>query len=153
MRTILSALALCAVAAHATAQAPINRLPQVGPGTRIRVLSKRDEYIGKLTRVDSAGLVLAQPDQGEVTLTPGDVSSIWISGGKRRHTVKGALIGAALGAAVAVAIGGDLCEDFCGDAGVPTYIAVGGLDGGFWGALIGWFVRSERWSPARLPGR
>jgi hypothetical protein len=146
MRNIIAALVLCAVASPVAAQfGPVrtqSQLPELGIGTRVRILTdNHGEYIGKLMHIDSANIVLNYAQQGDVSLNQAVVRSVWVSGGRHRNAIKGALIGAGFGSVYAAPA---LSED-------AQLYAVGVFAFGLLGAQIGRFVWSERWIIARPP--
>jgi hypothetical protein len=107
-----------------------------------------------------------------VWLAARDVARLDVARGRRGYAKRGALVGAGLGTLVGtVAALADLGETSCGtvtlDDGtkiggffcstmrgqdVPVYGLAAGLLAAPVGALVGAFVRSERWVPVLLPG-
>ncbi len=158
----LLALFLMAAAHEAAAQAwpepPPLRLPA---GIRARVFTRvlSDRTIeGRLVSADTSAVTLvpkwADPfERREMTVPTSDVMKLEVSFDKKRHWWQGALIGAAAGALVGLAFEVDpvLCKVddnvFCSrgeaiGAGAGSIAIVGGA--------IGFFVKTDRWTPVAL---
>jgi hypothetical protein len=109
-------------------------------------------YEGAVTRL-SADSVMIRTDRGMVVFARSDVRAVQVRSGTRGNAGVGAGIGVAAGFAVGVgaALGTDCSEAFprelceASQVGQPL---VGAALGGAVGALLGGFVRSDRWVPA-----
>jgi len=158
----LLALVLLAAAHDAAAQAspepPPLRLPA---GIRARVFTRAlpDRTVeGRIVSADASAVTLvprlADPfERGELTVRTSDVAKLEVTFGKKRHGWQGALIGAAAGALVGLAFDVDpvLCKVdnnyFCSRGA-----AIAGGAGAFAivGGAIGFFVKTDRWTPVAL---
>ncbi len=157
--TTVLALLLLAPAGFAEEAATLP-LPE---GVRVRVAStaRGEGADGVLVRADESRITLALPASdhhsrpGEITLQIEPATRVQLYQGKRRHV----LLGTAIGAVAFGLLGASFTVDpvTCRDPGSTTFCshgeAVGGgaLVGAGIGALVGYFVRTDRWSePVRL---
>ncbi len=157
--TTVLALLLLAPAGFAQEPAPV-RLPE---GVRVRVLSavRGEGADGVFIRADESRITLALPAgdryswPGEITLQVEPTTRVQLYQGKRRHV----LLGTAIGAVALGVLGASFTVDpgTCHDPNSTTFCsrgeAVGGgaLVGAGIGAVVGYFLKTDRWSaPVRL---
>ncbi len=155
--TILGAPASGALA-QPTAEPPPLKLP-MGARVRLQTLALPGSWTkGALVSADSTSVVLVPENApllgaNEVRLPSASVSRFELATGKKRLWLRGLLIGAAVG--VVFGLTDDVDEVLCEfnenvlctrtDA-LITY----GLGGAATGALIGVFVKKDRWTPVVL---
>jgi hypothetical protein len=154
---LLAASAPAGIAQTPSAPPPL-RLP-AGLPVRVWTLSLPNQRIeGTLLSADATGVTLVPKGThplvtGEMRLPAGDVTRLDVALGKKSHWWQGALIGAAVGLAIAFTDDVDpvLCQVnenvLCSrtDA-VLAY----GLSMTAAGAVVGAFVKTDRWTPVAL---
>lgn len=156
------AVVLMAVAHEAAAQAwpepPTLRLPE---GIRARVFTRAlpgRAIEGSIVSADTSAVTLvpkwADPfERGEMTVPTSDVMRLEVSFEKKRHWWQGALIGAAAGALLGLTFEVDpvRCE-VSSDVPCSRGEAIAAGAGGFAivGGAIGFFAKTDRWTPVAL---
>ena len=135
----------------------------VAPRDRVRVTLKQDHsaVVGTIETIEGNALVIQPKTPGVRTVALRDIAKLEISRGERTGALKGAAAGfVILGLAGAFAQG-TVCE---ADFGVPSgtgsrepcpgkaaLVGVGtGAVGALLGAVIGSFIRTDRWDEAPL---
>lgn len=140
----------------------------VEAGTRIRVRTADQaalagstapasaRLVGHLegTSVDSLWIRVGSPDGPLVSLDRADVRELQIGGGRKRNPGTGALLGAGAGLGLGVLAAATLDDCWLGTSrfwfdlceGDEDVLILGSIvAGAAWGALIGWFIKTERW--------
>ena len=131
--------------------------PPVKAGDRVRVMAPSvsgSPFVGTFAAVEADSLVVH--DSVDIwRLSLASVEQVDLSRGRKSHTLLGAGIGFLVGGGVAVALlytGGStsLCDQSANqDAMNPGecigLTALGGVAGAGLGAIIGGFIRTERW--------
>jgi hypothetical protein len=160
-RTIGRPAAAFALAAVLAAPGAAQDEAALGPGVRVRVsvATSPDRLQGTVQAVDEAVLSVIGDDHQLVKVPRGSITRLETGWGRRGNAGKGFKIGALIGASGALLIcaaGGGTTyqdrpfgdEDFddCDGAGewVGITLLAGGVYGGI-GALIGHFIKSDRW--------
>ena len=143
MRHAMLLLALAALARGVAAQDTL----KVEPGERVRLTlsSSGSAVVGVLVAQDRDSLrVRPRPDAPPVAFPRAGVAGVDASLGRHGHAGTGALVGLVAGGAAGAALGSSCGGDFlCPGAGGGALL-LGGT-GLLFGALVGVFVRSERW--------
>ncbi len=130
--------------------------PQVGRGARVRVMTRNNPgkpVIGTVFAVTSDSLDLTMERGAFLSFRRADISSVELSIGEKRKTKKGAAIGAAIGAGIGLlALNGDEFDyDYYGNPWSDTDVFSSFTFGGaFWGAVLGYRARTDRWMAASL---
>jgi len=124
-----------------------------GERVRLTLSSGRTAVVGLLVTQDRDSLrVRARPDAPPVAFPRAGVTGVEASLGRHGHAGTGALVGLLAGGLVGAGAGSSCSGDFlCPGAGGGALL-LGGT-GLLFGALVGVFVRSERWEsvyPERL---
>jgi hypothetical protein len=153
MRTLRTcALGAALLAAPAASAQPADETPVVvGSTVRLEAGSLGRSIRGMVVDIDERSLVVAH--QGRpVRVRRDDIARLDVSTGRRGQARKGALVGAAVGAGLFAGVPREeYCSDYYDDGercpGRAEMIGTGALGGALWGALIGHFVKTERWSP------
>jgi hypothetical protein len=153
------ALALAAGAASARAE---EALP-VGPGVRVRiaVASSRDRLEGTVQALDQRFLSVISDDHQLVQVPRSTITALETGWGRRGNARKGLVIGAMVGAgggllACAASAGGDDWpfddehDSVCNDGDWVAVPAVAAAVYGGIGALIGHFIKTDRWMAVPL---
>jgi hypothetical protein len=119
----------------------------IEPGERVRLTlsSGPSDVVGVLVAQDRDSLrVQPQPDAPPLAFARAGVTGVEASLGRHGHAGTGAIVGLLAGGAVGAALGSSCSGDFlCPGAGGGALL-LGGT-GLLFGALVGVFVRSERW--------
>jgi hypothetical protein len=118
----------------------------VEPGERVRLtLESGHSTVGVLVTQDRDSLrIRPRPDAPPVAFSRSGITGVEASLGRHGHAGTGALVGLVAGGAAGAALGGSCSGDFlCPGAGGGALL-LGGT-GLLFGALVGVFVRSERW--------
>ncbi|MEX1186311.1 MAG: hypothetical protein WEA80_06955 [Gemmatimonadaceae bacterium] len=138
----------------------------LGAGSRVRVTSPRDDlnkHVGTVLEVRGDSVVIAGR-HGSRTIALANVTRLDVSTGTRRHVGRGALIGLGVGALLGLTVVDEGVED-CTDefliCPVPVSRAqmatagalVSGAAGVVIGAIVGAFVKSDRWESRSAPFR
>jgi hypothetical protein len=126
-------------------------------GTRVRVISSNVQgaVLGHVASVDDGSLVLTLDNNLPVRIPRESITGLDVSSGRKRHVLEGTLIGAAAFGLLGFAFPVDShncganTDNFCsrGEA-----VAGATIVGAAYGALIGVFVKSDRWHPVVLGG-
>ena len=131
---------------------------QLEPGARVRLVTSALPEDQRVVRIVSTGrdTISFRSERAPITRTVAvrDITAIEVSTGKRRHTLRGAMIGLAAGAGVGAVIGYatyEECEGWCmfapsspsGSAALNA--TAGGLIGLVTGTAIGFLTRTEKW--------
>ena len=118
-----------------------------GERVRLTLSSGRSAVVGVLVTQDRDSLrVQPRPDAQPVAFPRATVTAVEASSGYHGHAGTGALVGLLAGGLVGAAAGSSCSGDFiCPGAGGGALL-LGGT-GLLFGALVGVFVRSERWEP------
>ena len=154
------ALALAAgVAAPAGAAEPL----PVGPGVRVRiaVATSRDRLKGTVQGLDERFLSVISDDHQLVQVPRSSITALETGWGRRGNARKGLVIGAISGAAggllaCAASAGGDDWpfdddhDSVCNDGDWVAVPAVAAAVYGGIGALIGHFIKTDRWMEVPL---
>ncbi len=131
--------------------------PEVTEGRRVRVTHDMGRSVGRLVHLSGDSLVVVTDDNDQIRFRSDQIQRVELSGGKHRNAQQGLLIGSAAGLAVGVVAALTLpergCSSFSGYCAGDEALAVVGntLSGAGLGALIGVFVKSERWQEGSLP--
>ena len=154
----VAALALLAVLSRAEL-ARTEEIALVPAGTRVRLTSMGAAGIsgtvqGRLLRLAPGTLGVVDDERGAIATVPdATVIRVQTSPGPRRHARTGFLIGAAIGATAMLAVTSGPEADCGWYTSAPCTVgtragwaALGGAVYGGMGALIGHFVRTEKWS-------
>ena len=127
----------------------------LGPGVRVRlsVAASRDRLTGTVQSLDDRLLSVISDDHQLVQVARGSVTRLETGWGRKRNARKGLVIGAATGAGLGVLVCAanstdvyGTASDSCDGAGewlgvtLVSAAAYGGI-----GALIGHFIKSDRW--------
>lgn len=143
--TAVLLVVLSAVIQGVAAQDPL----AIAAGERVRLTlaSGRPAVVGLLVTQDRDSLhVRPQPDAPPIALARAGVTSVDVSLGHHGHAGTGALAGLVVGGVAGAALGGSCGGDFlCPGAGGGALLL--GATGTAFGAIVGLFVRSERWEP------
>jgi hypothetical protein len=126
----------------------------VGSEVRLRAGSLPHGLRGTVVEMDDRTLIVSR-DQRAVRVFRADITRLEVGNGRKRNALKGVLIGSVIGGGMFAAIPRDeYCTDYIDDGercpGRPEMVMTGVLGGAAWGALIGHFVKTERWTPVRL---
>ncbi|HXL53814.1 MAG TPA: hypothetical protein VN945_11835 [Gemmatimonadales bacterium] len=135
-------VALCALAPAVVAQDTL----KIDPGERVRLtLESGRSTVGVLVTQDRDSLrIRPRPDAPPAAFSRSRIAGVEASLGRHGHAGTGALVGLVAGGAAGAALGGSCSGDFlCPGAGGGALL-LGGT-GLLFGALVGVFVRSERW--------
>ena len=119
-------------------------------GARLRVFVNRGTQmaIGSLTGSDRDSLTLRVRGGESATLGWSEISRVEQSIGVHRHTLAGAAIGFGAGALMGAAYGSGIKSwDISSTNGAIYLGIVFGVGGGLLGAIVGDFIRTERWRP------
>ncbi|SRR6266550_3781684 len=139
-------LLLVAVAALAPRVAAQDTLA-IAPGERVRLTleSRPSAVVGVLVTQDRDSLrVQPRPDAPPVAFSRAGLTGVEASLGFHGHAGTGALVGLLAGGVAGAALGSSCSDDFlCPGAGGGALL-LGGT-GLLFGALVGVFVRTERW--------
>jgi hypothetical protein len=164
-RAFRSALVLAALS---TAQRPDAdaQASRPEPGARIRVAARGvvgarpRQLAGVLVRLAADSLVVDTEPGGTLALPTTDIEALAVSRGKHGHALAGAGVGFLVGAGVAYAVlssGGSTSpcdetanQDAIGSTACLGLAALGGAAAAGLGAVIGGFVRTERWQDVPL---
>lgn len=133
---------VCALAPAVAAQDTL----KVESGERVRLtLESGRNTVGVLVTQDRDSLrIRLRPDAPPVAFSRSGIAGVEASLGRHGHAGTGALVGLVAGGAAGAALGGSCSGDFlCPGAGGGALL-LGGT-GLLFGALVGIFVRSERW--------
>jgi hypothetical protein len=133
------------------------------PRVRLRYATAGEmtTVIGYLHAADSATVVLRNTSMGgRIDVPRHAINSSELSAGTRRHGGRGFGLGLVGGALLAGSIagiaqpssGGNADRDIRGLAVIGSGL-FGALAGSVIGAIIGWHVSTERWTPYQLPAR
>ena len=128
----------------------------VAEGSLVRVETAKSKYVGTLQKRTQERLTLQTESGGLFQVSRADIERVEVSLGRKRNAGKGALIGALAFGGLSAALGAstDECNplDFrpttatgCRTENVATFFLAGAVGGALWGAIIGHFVKSERW--------
>lgn len=159
MRCPVRVFALAFLVANvAAAQAP-----SVAVATRVRITAPKagmDRNVGTVIRMWSDSISVSGKN-GVYNVALRDVTTLEVSAGTRNRAVRGGLIGFGTGALVGAGIGTagyEECEieNSClipmgRAAAVGTGAAAGGVLGLLGGAMIGAFMRVDRWEARSVP--
>ena len=116
-------------------------------GTRVRVTTPEARLRGTLTSIDAEAFTLALETGGLLTIRRDSVERLDVSAGRKGNAKKGFLIAASIYAVLGAT------EKECVSLDHPTKpcpaqnAVMLGLAGGLVGALIGHFIKSDRWVP------
>jgi hypothetical protein len=138
-------VALSALAPGAAAQDTL----KIDPGERVRLTlsSGRSAVVGVLVTQDHDSLrVRPRADAPPVALPRASLAGVEASLGRHGHAGTGALVGLLAGGAAGAALGSSCSGDFLCPGTGGGALLLGGT-GLLFGALVGVFVRSERWQP------
>ncbi len=119
---------------------------KIEPGERVRLtLGSGRTTVGVLVTQDRDSLrIRPRPDAPAVAFSRSGIAGVEASLGRHGHAGTGALVGLVTGGTAGAALGGSCSGDFlCPGAGGGALL-LGGT-GLLFGALVGVFVRSERW--------
>jgi hypothetical protein len=159
MRTVRTyALGAALLASGAASAQEADEIPVVvGSTVRLEAGSLGRSIRGMVVEMDDRSLVVAHEGR-PVRVRRDDIARLDVSSGRRGQARKGALIGAVVGAGVFAGVPRDeYCVDYFDDGepcpGRAEMIGTGALGGALWGALIGHFVKTERWSPVAADRR
>jgi hypothetical protein len=125
-------------------------------GERVRVTRSAPAgapLVGTLVGLDAEAVVVKPfPDAAPVRIAVSEVERFEVSRGRRPQPLQGALIGAAIGTMPGLALTfGDYSSDVHGSGPDPLAVAaVGAAAGAALGAVVGWALKSEEWSPLPL---
>jgi tetratricopeptide (TPR) repeat protein len=126
-----------------SSQTPLDRQPQLLPGTRIRVsaagASRKLE--GRLVAIDDAAITLDADYRGTMKIPRATVKRLDASIGRRSRAREGALVGAAI---AVVNLISDCSSGSCSDAAGPAILIVG------FGALVGRPFKTYDWRQVPL---
>lgn len=118
-----------------------------GERVRLTFSSGRSSVVGVLVTQDRDSLrVQPQADAPPVAFPRAAVTAVEASLGYHGHAGPGALIGMLVGGGVGAALGSGCSGDFLCPGPGGGALVLGGT-GLLFGALVGVFVRSERWEP------
>src|SRR6266850_233893 len=141
-----AALLLVALSALARGVAAQDTLAiERGERVRLTLSSGRSAVVGVLVTQDRDSLrVRPRPDAPPVAFPRAGVTSVEASLGRHGHAGTGALVGLVAGGAAGAALGSSCEGDFLCPGTGGGALLLGGT-GLLFGALVGVFVRSERW--------
>jgi hypothetical protein len=151
-RAVVAILAVSALAGAGRADADEGAGLPVMVGSRVRIsapsLVKGDHIQGVIAAIDGDSATVSTESGVPVVVAREAVGSFEVSIGRKRNTLKGAAIGAVVGAALGFAMHVD--PQNCGmnspnACSRGEAIGIGTLGGAAWGAIIGAFVKSDRW--------
>ena len=168
MSNALRQLALLLMVIPASLAAQTSGEPRFNARVRVTTMDRGAAYVGQLSSMDSASIILHQPSakragmvfEGAVSSYPtASVTKLEVSHGRNRvasHIVAGGLIGLVTGAA----IGGGImyvatqCNN-CTESGIGVILGVpvGGILGAFFGSRVGYDKAGDRWESIPIPGR
>jgi hypothetical protein len=137
------------VLAHVPAGAQPAAEEDLSAGQRVRVTlaSTHERIVAKIVETGDARLTLQPVASSETRqLQWADVSELQVSRGKHRNTLKGVLGGAA---AWALTLGLMAAFDTLDESGLGEPLVIGGYLAT--GALVGTFVKTERWGEVPVP--
>jgi hypothetical protein len=125
--------------------------PVVTEGSRVRISSPLLEHrlVGTVVGIESNHVVI-EPAEGdsEVRLPRDQVAGLELSFGKKSKWVTGGLVGGAAGGAIGLGVALSAClteEGGCIGGAIPAFAAVSIGVGFGVGALIGNFIKADRW--------
>ncbi|MBM4184519.1 MAG: hypothetical protein FJ207_09855 [Gemmatimonadetes bacterium] len=146
--------ALGALPAMAAAQAPTIPLAD-GQRVQLATTIVAGRFVGQVVALDDRSVTLRPESRGvgDVRIPLAEVMSAEVSLGRRRHTLKGALVGGGLGLPLGLLWDVDPTDcgydssKWCsrGDA-----LAGAMLTGMLLGAILGWMDRDDAWAPITL---
>ena len=119
----------------------------IEPGERVRLTlsSGRSDVVGVLVTQDRDSLrVQPRPDAPPLAFPRAGVTSVEASLGSHGHAGTGALVGLLAGGVVGAALGSSCSDEFLCPGPGGGALLLGGT-GLLFGALVGVFVRTERW--------
>ncbi len=160
IRRLLTGVILASVLSPASRDGLAAQEPSValvGSRLRVRTAAPSRLLVGTVSLHTRDSLVLEPggPAAGPVTLMAGEILSVEVQRGRRRHWLLGAAIGAVAGGAGSfIWARSGFCDSrgrgdgSCGGADAAV-AAVGFGAGGLLGAGVGALVRSDRWVPLR----
>ena len=138
----------------APGRAPAQEAAALPLGVRVRISTANGEVVGTLARLrdDTVGVV-PEGETLQLAVPLAELDALEVSRGRFRRTGRGAVIGLGTGLTLGVVTAVALCgDDRCESSGGEwTGVAVGllGLGGAVTGlglgALIGSFIRQEKW--------
>jgi hypothetical protein len=148
MELVMRRAALLVVTLSAVAQgAPAQDTLAIEPGERVRLYLESSEapVTGVLVAQDKDSLrVQSDPKSRPTAFARVGVSSVDASMGYHGHAGTGALVGLLAGGIAGAALGASCEGDFLCPGGGGGALLLGGT-GLLFGALVGVFVRTERW--------
>jgi hypothetical protein len=116
-----------------------------GERVRLTLSSGRSAVVGVLVTQDRDSLrIQPRPDAPPVAFPRASVTVVETSLGRHGHAGTGALVGLVAGGAAGAALGSSCSGDFLCPGTGGGALLLGGT-GLLFGALVGLFVRSERW--------
>lgn len=127
-------------------------------GSRVRLLatSIQGSIQGMVVEMDDKSMVLSTDRHRPVRVSRQAITRLDVSTGRRGRALKGMAIGGAIGAGTfAVIPREEYCADYDFGETCPTkaeMVGTGIVGGALWGALIGHFIKTDRWSPVPLEG-
>src|SRR2546422_10848935 len=120
---------------------------EAGERVRLTLSSGRSAVVGVLVTQDRDSLrVQPRPDAPPVAFSRADVVGAEASLGTHGHAGTGALVGLVAGGVAGAALGSGCSDEFLCPGPGGGALLLGGT-GLLFGALVGVFVRSERWEP------
>ena len=142
-RAALLVVALSAIARGTVAQDTL--AIEAGERVRLTLAVREDPVVGVLVAQDRDSLrVQPRPESSPIAFARADVTGVDASQGLHGHAGTGALVGLLAGGVAGAALGASCQDDFlCPGAGGGALL-LGGT-GLLFGALVGVFVRTERW--------
>lgn len=125
----------------------------VGSKVRLRTTTVQRALRGTVVDMDERSLVVSDRHR-PVRVSREDITRLEVSTGRRGQAIKGMAIGAAIGGGTFAVISRDeYCADYDPGEECPSraeMVATGLLGGALWGALIGHFLKTERWGAVTL---
>jgi hypothetical protein len=125
----------------------------IAVGSRVRVSAPgagSQPVIGTVVGLEPNAVVVQAGDGAPSRIPLGAPTLIEVSGGRRSHAARGAMIGAAAGVLPGLLMTfGDYNSD--PELSPGAVAAVGAAAGAAVGAAVGWAIKAERWLPASAP--